>query len=196
MSENQPLDQARKERTIDLLNQGRLDEARELISELCRDDQRDIEVWSLSMTANGYLGRFEEVIQACHKMLDIEANYLPALNGLASALAASGRYDEAAVQFATLLELAPGSPEILCNYGHSLFLMGRMEEARTALEEAVRIQPHYAQARYNLATLLEKIGLEADAMREYEMAATLKPGLPEIDARMNRLRNRGVTGNS
>lgn len=196
MSLNQPLDQARKERAIDLINQGRLEEARELVSELCREDQGDIEIWSLNMTANGYLGRFEDVIQACHKMLEIEADHLLAMNGLASALAALGRYDEAVVQFASLLSLAPGSPEILCNYGHALFLMGRVEEARAALEEAVRIQPHYAQARYNLATLLEQSGLEADAMREYEMAATLKPGLPEIDARMNRLRNRGVTSGS
>lgn len=196
MSANQPLDQPRKERAKDLLSQARLEDARELLSQLCREDQPDIEIWSLYIAANGYLGRFEDVVAACHKALAIETDYLPALNSLASALAALQRYDEAAVQFATLLSLAPDNPAILNNYGHTLFLMGRLEEARGALEDAVRIQPHYAEARYNLATLLEQSGQPADALREYEQAAILKPGLPGLNDRINRLRNRGVTGGS
>ena len=181
-------DDVRKERAKDLINQGRLENARELLSELCRDDQRDVEIWSLYSATNGYLGRFEDVIAACHKMLDIEPDYLPALNSLASALAALGRYDEAAVKFAALLRLAPDNPAVLNNYGHALALLGRGAEAAAALESAVRIQPFYAEAHFNLALLLEQTGHPDAALREYEQAANLKPGLPGIDERMNRLR--------
>ncbi len=196
MSVNPSLDHAHKERAKGLLNQGRLENARELLAALCGEDQRDIEIWSLYIAANGYLGRFEDVVSSCRKVLEIEADYLPALNSLASALAALQRYDEAAVEFATLLRLAPDNPVVLGNYGHALFLMGRVAEARSALEDAVRIQPHYAEARYNLATLLEQSGHPEDALREYEQAATLKPGLPSLNDRINRLKNSGVTGNS
>lgn len=181
-------DDVRKGRAKDLLSQGRVDEARELLAELCRNDQRDIEVWFLQSTANGYLGRYEDVIAACRKALEIEPDYLPAMNNLASAFAALGRHEEAAAEFANILRIAPDNPVVLGNYGHALALAGRTKEARDALENAVRIQPHYAEAHYNLAILLDGFGMSEEALREYEQAAALKPGLPGIDDRMARLR--------
>ncbi len=181
-------DNVRKARAKDLLGQGRLEDARALLSELCHDDQRDAEIWFLYSAANAYLGRFEDVIVACRKAFELDPDYLPALNSLASAHAALGRHAEAAVEFSKLLRLAPDNPAVLNNYGHALALLGRADEARVALESAVRIQPYYAEARYNLAILLEQIGFPDEALREYEKAAELKPGLPDINDRMNRLR--------
>lgn len=188
MSTNLLPDDVRKRRAKDLLAEGRLEEARELLSELCRDDQRDVETWFLYSAANAYLSRFEDVIVACRKALDLDPQYLPALNSLASAHAALGQHAEAATEFNKLLRLAPDNPAVLNNYGHALALLGRAQEARDALESAVRIQPYYAEARYNLAILLEQIGFPNEALREYEKAAELKPGLPNINDRMNRLR--------
>jgi len=187
--ENVLPDDIRKERAKDLLGQGRLEDARALLSELCRDDQRDVEIWFLYSTANAHLGRFEEVIMACRKAIEVEPDYLPAMNSLASALAALGRHAEAAVEFATILRLAPDNPMVLGNYGHALALAGRMEEAREALEKAVRTQPHYAEAHYNLAALLEQTGQSAQALSEYEQALALKPGLANLlGERLSRLR--------
>lgn len=181
-------DNVLKERAKVLLSQGRLEEARELLAELCRDDQRDVEIWFMYSAANAHLGRFEEVITACRKALEIEPDYLPALNNIASALAAMGRHAEAAVEFANVLRLAPDNPAVLNNYGHALALAGRTQEARSALENAVRIQPFYAEAHYNLGILLDQLALPAEALREYEQAAALKSGLPGIDERMTQLR--------
>jgi len=181
-------DDVRKGRAKDLLAQGRLEEARELLSELCRDDQRDIETWFLYSAANAHLGRFEDVITACRKALGLDPQYLPALNSLASALSTLGRHAEAVAEFNKLLRLAPDNPAVLNNYGHALALLGRAEEARAVLESAVRIQPFYAEAHFNLALLLELIGDTDAALREFEQAADLKPGLPGIDERMARLR--------
>lgn len=190
MFESQLLDQPRKERAKDLLNQGRLEEARALLVELCREDQRDTEIWSLYIAANGFLGRFADVIEAAEKTLQLEPDHLPTLNSLASAFAASQRYDEAATQFARLMQLAPDNPAILNNYGHTLFLMGRLDDARATLENAVRIQPYYAEAHYNLGILLEHCGFPEDALFAYEQAIALKPGLPGLGERISRLRQR------
>lgn len=190
MSTSQLPQEARKERAKDLLSLGRISEARDLLSEFCGDDQRDLEMWSLFGTANAYLGRFEDVILACRRSLEIEPDYLPALNGLASALAALGRYDEASVEFENVLRLAPDNPSVLNNYGHAQFLMGHIDDARATLEHAVRIQPHYAEAHFNLGTLLEQSELFSDALREYEQAASLKPGLPGVQERLRSVRER------
>ena len=181
-------DEVWKQRAKNLLNQGKVENARALLSELCGENQGDIEIWSLFAIANGYLGRYEDVISAYHQVLEIEPDNLPALSGLASALAALGHHDEAMITFEDVLRQVPDNPAILSNYGHSLFLMGRLEEARKALEDAVRIQPHYAEAHYNLAILLEESKQPLDALREYELAAALKPGLPGIDDSLRRMR--------
>lgn len=188
MPVNQLPDAVRKQRAIELLNQGQMEKARILLSEMCGADQTDIETWSLYIAANGYLERYEDVIFASLKALEIEAEYLPALNSLASALAAQGRHDEAAEHFKTLLRLAPDNPSVLSNYGHTLFLIGKVDAARKVFEEAVRLQPHYAEAHYNLAILMEQSGHTENALREYELAAALKPGLPGLDIRMQQLR--------
>lgn len=189
-------DNVRKERAKELLGKGRLDEARVLLSELCRDDQRDAETWFLLSAANAHLGRFEDVITACRKALEIDAEHLPAQNSLASALAALGQHAEAAFEFGAALRLAPDNPVVLNNYGHALALAGRMEEARAALENAVRIQPHYADAHYNLAALLDQDGQSMRALKEYEQAVALKPGLANFcGEQLTRLRKivRGET---
>lgn len=188
MSVNELPDEVQKQRAKELLNQAQLEEARELLSVLCREDQMDIEIWSLFSTANGYLGRFEDVVSASQKALDIDANYLPALNSLASALTALGQHEQATVKFEELLQQAPDNPAILNNYGHNLFLMGHMEKAREVLENAVRIQPYYAEAHYNLGILYEQTDLPDKALSKYEQAANLKPGLPNIQECIARLR--------
>lgn len=181
-------DDVRKERAKDLLSQGRLEEARALLSELCRDDQRDVETWFLYSAANAHLGRFQDVMTACRKALEIDPDYVPALNSLASTLAALGRHAEATVAFTNALQRAPDNPAVLNNYARALTLAGREHEARGVLENAIRIQPYYAEAHYNLAILLEQEGFKSDALREYEQAAALKPGLPGLDDRLARLR--------
>ena len=181
-------DDVRKERAKNLLSQGRLEEARALLAELCRDDQRDVEIWFLYSVANAHLRRFEDVLAACHKALEIDPDYLPALNSLASTLAALGRHADATIAFANALHRAPDNPAVLNNYARALTLAGRAHEARGTLEKAVRLQPYYAEAHFNLAILLEQEGLTSDALREYEQAAALKPGLPGLDERLARLR--------
>lgn len=188
-------DDVRKERAKSLLSLGRLEEARVLLSELCRDDQRDVEIWFLYSAANAHLRRFEDVMSACRKALEIDPDYVPALNSLASTLAALGRHPEAIIAFTNALHRAPDNPAILNNYARALTLAGRGYEARGVLEKAVQIQPYYAEAHYNLAILLDQEGLKSDALREYEQAAALKPGLPGLNDRLAQLRGsvgRGV----
>lgn len=188
MTTDPTLDSVRKNRAKDLLAQGRLEEARELLSELCRDDQNDVDIWFMHSAATAHLSRFEDTVASCRKALTLQPDHLPSQNNLASALAALGRHDEAAAEFEHLIRLAPDNPSVLNNYGHAMALLGRTQEARDALEKAVRIQPFYAEAHFNLAILLEETGFPNEALSACEKAAELKPGLPGINDRMRRLK--------
>jgi protein O-mannosyl-transferase len=62
------------------------------------------------------------------------------------------------------------------NLGEALSKTGDLPEAIAAYQEAVRIQPQYAKAHYNLGTaLMESTGRRTDAIRELETAVMLDP---------------------
>jgi tetratricopeptide (TPR) repeat protein len=105
------------------------------------------------------------------KVLELEVDYLPALNSFASALAALGRYDEAVVEFENL-RIAPDNPSILNNYGHALFLMGRLTR-RAILEQAASNRIRRSALQPGGAAGID--GTVYRGVAEYEQAASLKP---------------------
>lgn len=60
----------------------------------------------------------------------------------------------------------------------------QVTEAAEQLEEAIRLKPDYAEARYNLGTALERQGRTEDAEAEYRRVLELDPGQPRAIARM------------
>jgi len=71
------------------------------------------------------------------------------------------------------------------NYGNMLAREpGRLEDAVARFNEALRLQPGYADAHYNLGLALHKIpGRENDAISQYQEALRLKPDY--VDAHNN-----------
>jgi len=65
------------------------------------------------------------------------------------------------------------------NLGVVLGQTGRVPEAISCYEEAVRIKPDYAQAHYNLGTSLLRVGRLGDAMVHWGEAARLRPDFAE-----------------
>ncbi|MGB0909933.1 MAG: tetratricopeptide repeat protein [Nitrospirales bacterium] len=75
---------------------------------------------------------------------------------------------------------APGGthPEAFSflNRGNERFAEGRWGAAKVQFEEAVNVQPDLAEAHYNLALALERLGDAAQAKDHYIKAANLAPG--------------------
>ena len=100
-------------------------------------------------------------------------------SGLGSALAASGRQQEAQAQFARALEIAPDHPSILNNLALSYALDGRHDQAEKLLRRAAQAQAAKPQAKQNLALLLALKGQTDDAKKVAEAV------LPPDQARSN-----------
>jgi tetratricopeptide (TPR) repeat protein len=71
------------------------------------------------------------------------------------------------------------APENYNGFGKALDDRGRKDEALAAYAEAVRLSPHYEQARYNLATLLAERGQVAEAITNFELALQDNPRYAE-----------------
>ena len=60
--------------------------------------------------------------------------------------------------------------------GNSLFGAGQWEQAKAQYETALTDSPTLAEAHYDLALSLDRLGKKAEAMAHYKQAANLAPG--------------------
>jgi tetratricopeptide (TPR) repeat protein len=73
------------------------------------------------------------------------------------------------------------------NLGYALSARGRRDEAIAEFEEALRIDPEYAQAHNNLGALLQIAGRADLALEHYRRATTLRPDNVESHANFGQL---------
>lgn len=73
------------------------------------------------------------------------------------------------------------------NLGVALAKQGRRAEARTNFQEAIRVNPLWADPHNNLGNLLLYAGELEDALGEYTVAARLKPNLPSARYNLGRV---------
>jgi tetratricopeptide (TPR) repeat protein len=66
-----------------------------------------------------------------------------------------------------------------CSVGTMLVANGRVTEAIRVFENALRIEPDYAEGHHNLGKALWRAGKRPEAIREYEYVLRLKPDLAE-----------------
>jgi Tfp pilus assembly protein PilF len=91
-----------------------------------------------------------------------------------------GQFDKSAEMYQKALKAQPGSTEIFCDMGYSLYLQSRWSEAEMNLRQALALQPDHARAHNNLGLLLARIGKEQEALDEFH-----KAGCEDADAQVN-----------
>jgi Flp pilus assembly protein TadD len=72
-------------------------------------------------------------------------------------------------------EAVPQSAQARNNFGGSLLLQGRVDEAIPQLEEALRIEPQHAEAHSNLGVAFARRGRTTEAIEHYRESLRLDP---------------------
>jgi tetratricopeptide (TPR) repeat protein len=86
-----------------------------------------------------------------------------------------GRYEQAAARFRLVLARRSDAPEALFGLGIACSQLGRLQEARVALESYIRLKPSAADGHSALGLVLLAAGRPADAKPELERALRLEP---------------------
>ena len=90
---------------------------------------------------------YEEAINWFRTSVSRNKAYSDPYLGLAEALLATGRMDEAVAQLEIGVQEAPGDPMVLLFLGQAYYKAGRFAESRTRLDEVVRKDPAGAAGR-------------------------------------------------
>ncbi len=100
-----------------------------------------------------------------------ENEYVDSLWNGAAAAYTDGRWDEAVTGFERIASLGLESPELYCNIGDSYFKTGDYPHAILYYERALKLDPSYSDARYNLDICSNLIQDRIDPVPEFILAS-------------------------
>jgi Tfp pilus assembly protein PilF len=91
-----------------------------------------------------------------------------------------GKFKESLPLYEKALAACPGTPDIFCDMGYSLYLQRRFGEAEINFRQAVALAPEHVRAHNNLGLVLAHSGRPEEAVAEFRRA-----GCTEADAQIN-----------
>lgn len=125
-------------------------------------------------------GDLDAAAAAYRKLLASSPHHLGALAFLSAYAFGRGEFAECAKLAAAAAEVAPGDPTLAQNLGLALAELGRVTEARAALERAVELKPDFATAQLHLGAVLEQLDESDAALQAYRRALVLEPALERL----------------
>ncbi|HSD28068.1 MAG TPA: tetratricopeptide repeat protein [Vicinamibacteria bacterium] len=124
-------------------------------------------------------GKLDEAETAFRSVLAKGGRAAYVHNNLGIVLQERGQHEKAVAEFRAAIRLDAAYPAPRILLGSSLLALGRVSEARTTLERAVKLAPLEPLARLQLAKVLERAGDWTTAVEQYRVLKEMKPADPE-----------------
>ena len=126
---------------------------------------------------------YTPAISRLQRVIELDPNMMRAYNNLGLCYDSLGQFDEAIRSFTRAIELnrrqkQPSAWPPL-NLAVSLISLNRLDEALARLHEALRYNPEFPQAQYELGLVLEKQQKFGEAIAPLQRAAELDPSYAE-----------------
>ena len=138
-----------------LKSQGDFASIRNVLAEALKHNALNIEAQRLMGDVQMQLGRSADAIGYYTEALRIDENDPLSHRGLAIALHVGGRTQEAILHYRAALSRRPSDFELWNGLGGALAQIGELDEAAKMLQESLRLNPDFAQARANLERVQE-----------------------------------------
>jgi hypothetical protein len=125
-------------------------------------------------------GNLKKAAEYYQDALKRDSSRSDAYRGLARIRDREGRFAESLDLYRKALSASPGSADVYCDMGYSLYLQRNWGEAEKNLRQAVAISADHVRAHNNLALVLAFTDRTDEALAEFR-----KGGCKEADAQMN-----------
>lgn len=176
---------------VALSREGKADEAVAKFQEIIAMIPNCPECWANIGTVQASAKKYAEAEAAYKKAIELKPDFADAYNGLANVYNTEKKFDQAAEMSKKALDLAgaaPGAPgssgpaapsaSAVFNQGVILWNAGKIPDARAQFEQAVKLDPNLADARYWLGMALVNAGTPAsmkEAKPHFEAYIKLAP---------------------
>ncbi len=160
---------------VQLLEQGKVQQALPLLAEQVEKTPRDAQAWFLLGACNHQANKLDDALQALERALSIEPRHIQARCAKGAVLFDLGRPQDALYVYRKALHLAPADAQLLLNMGVVLEQTGDLKAALERYEQALRQHPEFAPAMLNRGALLIKMGSLEDALANNMRLVELNP---------------------
>lgn len=124
---------------------------------------------------NGQLGRIDDAITCCQRVIALQPGNADAHYNLAQAYMHQCRHKEAVEAYRDTVRLQPQRVEALNNLGYALQQIARFEEAVACHKQALSLNPEDAEAFNNLGNALHGTGNKEAAEAAFLEALRIRP---------------------
>lgn len=139
------------------------------------------------------LGRIDEGMGECREALRIDPDLVEGHSNLGALALSKGDLSQAVGELTLALRLDPQPPpDRYLKLGAALVRQGRLDDARRAFVDALRLDPGDAEAHNALGAALSDLGRTREAIGEFNKALELRPNLAHVYG--NRGRARAIEG--
>jgi predicted TPR repeat methyltransferase len=164
------------QQAVQLHQQGRLQEARDLYQQVLAQQPRQFDALHLLGVIERQQGDARRAVELIEAALQIDPNQARAHCNLGAALQDLGQPEAALASYDSALRLDPQYALAWDNRGNTLRRLGRLQEALDAYERALLLKAAYPEAWCHRAILLQDLGRYADAAASAERALAARPG--------------------
>jgi len=176
------------ERAMDLLNQGKFEDARPILEEIVADNPRDwTALYNLGMCFTE-LGYPERAIKALEQSVKYKPDHSNSYVALGVAHSKMNDFDSAKRHFAEALRINSKNSFALRNLGGLLGKLGQMEESLRYLEEAYHIDASDPKTVYGLGHVYQHVGNDEKADKFYRQVVKMDAPAPLKDLAKDGLR--------
>jgi tetratricopeptide (TPR) repeat protein len=161
-----------------LLKKGKQEEALQYFDKAIESGSQNPKIYRYIADSYEDLKMTENAIMALEKALRIQPDDVETLFQLADLYYNSGRLNQAEDLFRKIIRNTPGdmnTENALVNLGIILDDMERHNEAVSAFEQAIAINPSNDTAYYNLGVAFKNLGQSSKAIESWKKAANINP---------------------
>jgi tetratricopeptide (TPR) repeat protein len=145
-----------------LIEEGRLDEAKDVLAKLAREFPRDAEL--RARIAELFIGaeRYEEAFTYLDEAIELSPDQIRHYNRIGIVLRKLGKFDIAEKYFIRAVDFAKTDPNLYFNLGRVYLDWERWDKAERASRLALRLLPSFVEARKLLNFSLKKQGKQPE----------------------------------
>jgi len=157
---------------------GRYKDALAILDQALARDPGQIEAHFEKGAVLEAMGRAEQALSAYQHVVELDGSYGPAFARLGDLRLLLGRYQDVVAALDRALALAP-SAGLHRSKGEALYYLDRLEDALSAFDEAIRLDPNDACAYRYRGSALRKLGKYEHAITAFQLAIELGAALEQ-----------------